>query len=158
MGLFSKLVLRWASSAAERDLDEAIARVRGLDAGEVAFLVVLATDFRNLAVPDLKLPLLDFHELTQPRHAATPLKLSMMAKHAQKAGNLPFAASIMVWIHTARAAQDQRLRYKAKLLWSELSRGFPYLRNAELEFLDMFGRSPSIFNAGRFPDGLDPTA
>jgi hypothetical protein len=157
VGLFSKLVLRWASSANERDLDEAIARVRGLDAGEVAFLMVVATDFRNLAVPDLKLPLLDFYELTQARHAETPLKLTMMAKRAQKAGNVAFAASIMVWIHTARAAQDQRLRYKAKLLWSEFSRGFPQIRDAELEFVHMFGRSPLIFNAGRFPDGLDPS-
>jgi hypothetical protein len=158
MGLFSNLVLRWASSANERDLDEAIARVRWLDAGEVAILMVVATDFRNLAVPDLKEALLDFYELGRSRHAATALRLSKMARHAQNAGNLAFAASIMIWIHTARAAQDQRIRYKAKLLWSELSRGFPHIRDAEIEFLHMFGRNPSIFNACRFPDGLDPAA
>jgi hypothetical protein len=156
MGFIANFILSNASKANERALDETIQWLRGMDAAELGLLVVIATDFRNRSGQTMRTALLDFHTLSGPAHSTTPLAIST---HINKIrDDKALVAGMMIWLHTARAAQDHRLRFKAKQMWAELGRGFPMIRDGEFAYFTINGNWPSVLNAGDYPEGLDPAA
>lgn len=127
-----------------------------MDAGEIALLVVIATDFRNRTGTELRTVLMDFHTLSAPSYSTTPLNLSLHMRRVQ--ADKALVAGMSIWLHTARAAQDHRLRFKAKQMWAELARGFPLVHEAEQDFYAAHGKWPILMDAGSCPDGLNPAA
>jgi hypothetical protein len=136
-------------------LNEVITRIKGMDDAEIGLVMALAADVRN-AMPVLKEALLDLHALTGPHCAMLPFQMSQKVQELQRQQRYSDAAAWMVWVHTARAAQDQQLRYLVKQMWRELERGFPYVKDCASAF-EAAGNGALVITRGtEFPVGLNP--
>jgi hypothetical protein len=113
------LGLRAVYRSHEQDLNDVITRIKGMDDAEIGLVMALAADVRN-AMPLLKEALLDLHVLTGPDCAMLPFQMSQKVHELQRQQRYSDAAASMVWLHTARAAQDQQLRYLVNQMWREL--------------------------------------
>jgi hypothetical protein len=147
--------LRAVYRSYERDLNEVIARIKGMDAAEIGLVLAVAADVRN-AVPVLNETLFDLHALAGPDSMMLPLQMSQRIQELQRQKLFVAAAAWMVWLHTVHAAQHQQLRYLAKQMWGELERGFPYVEDCAQEFEAVGNGTLVTIRGTEFPAGLNP--
>jgi hypothetical protein len=138
----------------EKDINTTIRFLNGMDAAEVGLLLAIAADARN-STSRLSEVLLDLHAMAGPDAGWLPHQLNQKIKDCQ---HQRLFTAWMIWLHTARAAQEPQLRYLAKEMWRELERGFPYLDEVARELLNIHHRSLVITRGAEFPEGLDPHA
>ena len=61
----------------------------------------------------------------------------------------------MVWLHTIRAANTPELRFKGRILWKELARGFPCVDDAADNLFALTGITLNVEGYAAVPDGLE---
>jgi hypothetical protein len=138
----------------ERELMESIKILKGMDAAEIASTLLFAADLRNKH-ESLRDDLLDLAALCQERHKWVPFQLSQAVKQLQSQRDFGTAGALVIWLHTARAAQFPQVRYLAKEMWRELERGFPLMPSA-LMHIEENGLCLDVRRGQEFPAGLDP--
>jgi hypothetical protein len=140
--------------SAKEDIDRFISMVRGISAEEVGLVVATATHYRNaLAKEGIDL----LHPMkAEELDPAIAVKIRRAITAAQKEDPAG-ATGWMVWLHTLRAANILEIRFEGRLLWSELSRGFPHVEHQANEFALFFLNHPlEIDGYGSIPQGLEP--
>lgn len=102
--------------------------LKGMSAEEIGFLIASATVLRFKLTHSGYLPA-EALNLGLERDAfqmdLVPMKLTRLVKDFQHNNELGEAAAAMVWLHSVRALNDGELRYSGRLMWEELTRGFP---------------------------------
>jgi hypothetical protein len=155
MGPHQAIWLARSGTIAERDLNEVISLIKGMDAEEIAVVLALAADFRN-SDANLRESLLDIYRLCGKDYMMLPFELSQLVKQLQQQKKYSDAGAVMVWLHTVRCAQHPQVRYLAKQMWGELERGFPLISLAAQEIERIEHRTLIIDRATEFPEGLNP--
>ena len=151
-------MLRWLfSKLQQRELNNYLQKLRGMDGDEIGGVVALAAHMRNRFLEDKGIDFLDPFSATiaDPFCVAT---LSRTAKYFQKKGIVGQinAAAVILWVHTLRATMNPDLRMKVREMWGELSRGFPYLEYGARLLEKMTGDTLDLRDAGTYPDGFTP--
>ncbi|MDR2852751.1 MAG: hypothetical protein LBV61_06845 [Burkholderiaceae bacterium] len=90
--------------------------------------------------------------LRKPKIINETLRLAMKLRAE---GDTTTAAAFSVWAYTLRAAARPALLPIARLMWRELSRGFPHLRYAETMTLEPTGVKIGLLNADKIPQGFE---
>ncbi len=72
----------------------------------------------------------------------------------QRSRQFPGPAAVTVWLQSLRAMQVLRLRSHGRVLWRQLSRGFPYVENYAQNYALASGVSFEIADYDQIPDGL----
>lgn len=141
----------------QRELDEFLENLRGMDKLEIAGPLCLAIDYRNAVLADSGLDLLEPH-LAMAAKPSLQWTVNRDIKAAQKGGEngRVLAAGLMMWLHTLRAVRNPRLRAKAREMWGELGRAFDSISDGAILVETVTGFSPNLSGCGRFPDGFDP--
>lgn len=154
MGLFFKVIDKWVEKRQVKEIQSFIQCLAALSDEEIADLVVVVTHARNgmLAAGN---NVMDPHALWM-RKPGVIFEASKRAEKLKAERNIAAASAFMVWAHTLRAAARPALLPLAKLMWRELSRGFPHLQMAEDAALLRFGIRVDISSAEQFPLGFDP--
>ncbi len=151
-------MLRWIfSKLQQREINSYLQKLRGMDGDEIGGVVALAAHMRNRFLDDEGIDFLYPYSAT----IADPfciVKLSKVAKYFQKGGLVGHinAAAVILWVHTLRATMNPDLRMKAREMWGELSRGFPYIEYGAGLLEEMTGETLDLRGAGTFPDGFAP--
>lgn len=140
-----------------REVNGYISKLRGMDGDEIGGVVALSTHMRNQFLNETDLDLF-FPFETAIADPFLVSRLSRYAKKIQKKGliGLINSAGILVWIHTLRATMNPDLRMKAREMWGELSRGFPYVEEGARLLEEMTGETLDLRGAGTYPDGFTP--
>jgi hypothetical protein len=135
------------------DIDRFIAGVRGADALQVGMIVAVATTHRNVLLSK-GINLLDPIEAME-RHPFFLLQLGGFIRDVQKRNRPEEAPGWMVWLHTIRAAITPELRFKGRILWKELARGFPCVEDAAHDLFVLGGLTLNVEGYGAIPEGLE---
>lgn len=151
------MLRRMADKSQQRDIDDYLLKLRGMDGSEIGGVIVLAAHMRNRFLDGTGLDFLTPHAVT----AADPsvvIELVKTAKDFQKKGHrgLINAAALFVWIHTLRATINPNLRVKAREMWGELARGFPHIEEGTRLIEELMGETLELSKAGTYPDGFIP--
>ncbi|MGU9981004.1 hypothetical protein ACJ4V0_13290 [Phreatobacter sp. HK31-P] len=155
MGFFSRLFLSLSRGKLRRENETLVAMVRGMDAFEVALLLVDVMIIKRID------PLISA-TADDPIGfgAADPMlayKVSKKVVELRRSGLVAAAGVMSVWLVTYRAA-DPALRYQAKQMWAELARGFPLFEDAISYWARAAGHWPDCDSVPWFPRGLRPNA
>ena len=120
--------------SAKEDIERFVSMVKGASAEQVGLVVAMATHYRHAMARD-GIDLLRPMEAEELDHFIA-FKIGKLIAAAQK-GDPANATGWMVWLHTVRAANILEIRYEGRMLWHELSRGFPHVEQqaAEVAFL-----------------------
>ena len=151
------LSLRWAEKVQQREMDDYLLKLRGIDGSELGSVAAVAAHMRNKMLCERGVDFLMPHAAT----AADPsliFKLVGAIKEFQKRGKIGLinAAATMLWVHTIRAVNNPNLRSTAREMWGEIGRGFPYLEEGA-ELIEAMTRTTlDMREAGRYPDGFSP--
>ncbi|MGF1629178.1 MAG: hypothetical protein ACFCUT_06875 [Kiloniellaceae bacterium] len=151
-------MLKWlAKKAQQREIDDYLLKLRGMDGDEIGGVVALAAHMRNRYLGESGRDFLQPHATT----AADPtlvISLVTAAKDLQKMGptGLVHAAALMLWIHTLRGAMNADLRPRVRDMWAEAARGFPHIGGGAAVIEAMTGQALDLDAAGRFPEGFTP--
>jgi hypothetical protein len=140
-------------SAAEKDIDRFLASLRGADLDQLGMIVAVATHWRNAFKRD-GIGLLDPYE-AERKNPALLMILNRFLKDVQK-DNPTFAVGIMVWLHTVRAATIPEIRYKGRMMWGELAKGFPRVEEAGADLSALTGVPLQLEAPALIPAGLEP--
>lgn len=151
------ILRRWAERSQERQIDDYLLKLRGMDGSEIGGVVALAAHMRNRFLNEKGLDFLMPHVVT----AADPslvMTLSRTAKDFQKMGQMGLinAAALILWVHTLRATKNPNIRMKGREMWGELARGFPHIEEGARLFEMMTGETLDLRDAGTYPDGFTP--
>ena len=152
-GLFTRWLLRYVSGKNRRELERFVGVLAELNDTQVADLLLgvgmIRRDMeRNGLHPmdPLTLVAIEF------RMAAT--HMAAESEKFTRRGSLMAALACSVWGHTFRAATDGNLRPCARLMWRELMRGAPGLRDAENRALLNDGVLADVPDAAQIPAGF----
>lgn len=154
MGWFSRIFNTWAADTQRKEMADFIDLLRAMDGTELGLVVAVATHFRHELEADGHKPM-DPILYTRQNPWFCHL-LSSTAITCQKKGRLQDAASLMIWLHTARASLRLELRSLGRELWKQLERGFPYVEEAALSYRIFSGTELNIEDATEFPIGFTP--
>lgn len=154
MGLFTKIIDSGVEKRQVKEIQSFIQCLAALSDEEMAELVVVTTHVKNGMI-DAGNNVMDPHALWM-RKPGVIFETSKMAEKLKAERNTAAAAAFTVWAHTLRAAARPALLPLAKLMWREMSRGFPYLLQAETATLLRLGVRVDMSNAEQFPLGFDP--
>lgn len=118
-----------SSSAHVREIEDFTIRLKGMDADEIAHVVVIMTCMRHRLIKAKMLPeysLKFFIETQQTQHELLQAMSNIgdMIRENQKMGNMLACAGMFPWRHTLGCVIRQELRHYGKEMWKELSRGF----------------------------------
>ena len=125
-----KVELR-AIQAAEEDIERFLKGLRGSDLEEIAMVAAVATHWRNVFAAQ-GIDLLHPVEAERKKPALLML-LNRTIREVQKV-HPAFAAGLMVWLHTVRAANMPEIRAQGRDVWSELYRSFALAESAAKNF------------------------
>lgn len=153
LGWFKRKVELASIKASEQDIDRFIASLRGANLDELSVIVALATHWRNTFEKD-GIDLLD-PVTAEQRSPLIGLQLNRMIKDLQKDNPL-FAVGLMVWLHTIRAASIPEVRYKGRMMWAELSKGFNGAYEAGRDLAQLAGIQLNLSSPELIPEGLEP--
>ena len=148
--MFKKFFKNKIDKIQAKELEDFVSRMRGLDGDELGGAVFSAYFFADTLQNTMGWDLFYPHIVVQQDIMAI-MKVGKIVRSMQKDGQMASAAGGIVWSHTLRAAQAQKLRLPAREIWFHLRRGFPHVHS----FCEMTGGIPSE-NIGRFPDGFTP--
>ena len=143
-------------NSAEQDIDRFLASLRGASVEELSLIVALATHWRNVFEGD-GVELLD-PVAAEKKNPSVGMLLNRYIREVQKS-NPTHAVGLMVWLHTIRTANIPELRYKGRLMWQELSKGF----NGAYEAGEMLMKMTPGFRLQlslpeQVPVGLEPSS
>lgn len=155
MGLFARMFNSWALKRQRKEMQQFIDGMAAMDGQEIGYLVANATDLRN------RLEKAGFQSLLDPIvfYSANPtctIQIAGMIQDFQKAGDLQAAAALMVWAHTLRAAARPELRMQGRVLWGQLSRGFPHAEQAARDMMTFSLKSMDMAGFDQYPIGFTP--
>ncbi|EBX2183591.1 hypothetical protein E1A40_08750 [Salmonella enterica subsp. enterica serovar Aba] len=155
MGWLASRFDKWAGKKQAQEICDFISRLKAMDSEEIGLVVATATNARHVLEQE-------GHDLMNPTVylALRPeftFSLSQTAIKFQKDGNYILAAALMVWIHTFRSGDRLELRQYGRDMWRELERGFPFVEDAALGYLQVTGIHLDYSDAEAFPSGLTPT-
>lgn len=160
---------RWiqirGARAAQTDIERFVLGLRGMDAHEIAGIVVYATrlriQFRSgegmSAFLEESQTVARLLETFPPWPSADiPLGclwLGNLIRSFQKSNRPDIACALMVWLHTLRSCVYPEIRIFARSMWAELSRGFDVV-------LDYVKDTPEGYEMASechwIPPGLEP--
>lgn len=138
--------------SAKEDIERFVSMVKGASAEQVGLVVAMATHYRN-ALAKEGVDLLRPMEAEELDHFIA-LKIGKLITAAQK-GDPANATGWMVWLHTLRAANILEIRFQGRLLWRELSRGFPHVEEAADDLALLLNRRLDIDGYDSVPEGLE---
>jgi hypothetical protein len=139
MGWLRQNIENWTSGARLRELHDFTEKAKNHTDMELGTVVAMATACRlifqraysvDLLNPPVALAQMPFLALEIGRHI----------KAAQAERNFAVASGMMVWLHTVRAVETMELLPAANDMWSQLSRGFPYVQDAAALHVKLGGR------------------
>ncbi len=143
-------LLEWTQEKQKEDLENFIEVIRQHSDQELGLLLAIANDFRKkfLEATDI-----DLHEPQQAicEHPELLFELSECVHEAKQEGDFNTAGSMLLWIHTLRAASLPDLRPLGIELWSELSRGFDSIEESAQHYLSITGITLNIDTAKEIP-------
>lgn len=145
----------WATNTQAKELEKFVSNLRALDGAEVGMIVALATRQRHILAVEYGWFLLDPF-VTLQRDPGAAITLNALIRAAQRRGQEPLAAGMMVWLHSLRAMQSPELRQGGRDLWRQLQRGFPYCDQAQDEFYAVSGEVMNLHDHDQIPIGLTP--
>lgn len=164
-GWLKKRIEDASTDSMKNDILRFNASLKGADAQEIATILVVANILRLNLTASGRIPpaALDF---TIPRDDdlamkcdMCPIALTGFIKEFQSMKQPTDALGVMVWLHSVRALNVPEIRIHGREMWSELSRGFPYVADT-LESVRALSGKPlpmGIENEVTFlPRGLEP--
>ena len=151
------LLKRTFDRSQQREIDEYLLILRGMDENEIGGVVALAAHMRNRYLEGKGLDFLEPYTATLADDSIV-VNLVNVAKGFQKQGQIGLinAAAAMAWIHTLRASINPNLRVKAREMWGELSRGFSHIEEGAEMFKILTGEVLDLRDAGTYPGGFTP--
>jgi hypothetical protein len=156
---FKRKIQLAALEAVLTDLSRFMLALEGMDAQEVAELLMLATLARVLAEKNGEWPtaVCDLHAPAD-KAAAVQAAIVKQARALQKDGNTAAAAALMVWLHSLRAGAYPEARLLGRRMWEQMSRGHPLIPEAmrRLEQQGIGMPTQLIMEAYYTPEGLEP--
>lgn len=152
--MLTRLFEKWAAKRQSKEISAFLDILATMHSDEIGLVVAAATDFRHRVFEQHGIDL---------RYPSTVLalspwftfELSSSAVRMQRDGRPQDAARLMVWVHTLRAMNRPSLREKGRILWQELSRGFPYVDQAADNYHLVTGEFLDTTDAEVIPDGLE---
>ena len=147
------IIKNWASKRQTKEAEAFTRQLKSMDADEIAFVVLLAANYRNNLKThfgwDLQFPSFALHN-----NPDIPLFLTQTIKQHQKEGMISDATAGMVWFHTCRAFNDGEIRIAVRGLWRELARGFEIAKKKQSEVALLASGSTDFTGFDQIPDGL----
>ena len=135
---------RWGSRQAKEELQYFVDMLEGADLDSRALTVAFATDFQN--------KVLVTEEFVDARiKGFGPALLLRAYRDLQKAGLLPNAAGVAIWLHSERAENDLTLVQTAKEMWRLLAESFSRVEVAADGYYLLMGRELDTFGYDAVP-------
>lgn len=125
IALIKKIALDFCYQKQRKEILEFLEVLEAMDPKELAPLAISAAHFRNSLEKILlkNMDHIDFEVMNDP---LLPSAISQTIQRMQKKGLLSEAAGGMIWLHTARACEEVRLRPSARKMWQTLEKGFKF--------------------------------
>ncbi|MBI2718162.1 MAG: hypothetical protein HY245_04940 [Rhizobiales bacterium] len=140
------------AKSSKDDIERFNSMVKGASAEQVGLLVAMAAHYKNSLAKegvDLLHPM-----VAEEKDPLVALKITRLITSAQR-GDPANATGWMVWLHTLRAANTPEIRFQGRLLWRELSRGFPYVEAAADDLAQVMNFQLDINDYDMVPEGLE---
>lgn len=135
---------RWGSRQAKGEMQYFVDMLKGANLEGRALTVTLATDLRN--------KVLDTGEFLDARAKGFSSALLLQTyRDFQKAGLLPNAAGVAIWLHSERAENDLTLVQTAKEMWRLLAESFSHVEAAAEGYYLLMDRDLDISGYDKMP-------
>ena len=148
-----KQLIGWGIDRSQmRDLEDFLSRLKGMDSDELGLPGAHAYLWADHLLEQFGWDVF-YPQVVIADDKMAILKLGNLTRSAQRQGGDARLAPAggLVWMHTLRAAENQKLRMGAREIWYHLRRGFPYTQDAA----NRWGLG-ELLNVGLFPDGFSP--
>lgn len=146
----------WGVNIQRREMVDFTENLEAMDGDEIGMLVACA-NHQRVVLRETKGWDLLYPAILCATRPDLPALVAGAIKDLQKQGKQPFAAGLMVWLHTLRSMETLELRKEGRLLWAQLQRGFPHAERSALSLIGLTGVVFRLEGVGLFPDGLEPT-
>ena len=124
MGFFSNILYNISLNSQRKAINKSIQLLKGMDDVELLYLYKIVM-FTKDKLYDLYHINLDDPFLAVQENYNIAIILSRDIYDIQKIEGSIAVSGMTIWLHTVRAALAPEIRYLAKELWLELSRGMP---------------------------------
>lgn len=149
--------IKWAHEKQKEELESFTELMREQQDEDLGMLVAMACDFRHKFLDattiDLNRP-----EFAMDEHPELLFELCASVNEAQREGDFNTAGSMLVWVHTLRAASIPALTPAGQALWAELARGYPHVEQAAKGYLSITGVTLNTQGADHAPEKMTPDA